>query len=67
MSAPLLKTIDANLESGAATDPRLFEPYDDLFARPGGDRWGAFEPIVIRNPGERRDTGWVIVAQEELP
>jgi serine/threonine protein kinase/class 3 adenylate cyclase len=60
--AELLYRIDT-----APSGDRILESYEDFVTRDGAKRWGAFEPIVIRNPSERRSTGWVIVAQEELP
>jgi hypothetical protein len=67
LPAPTLERVDAGLAPGALPEARLLDPYTDFFTRAGAKRWGAFEPIVIRNPGERRETGWLIVAQEELP
>jgi len=66
----LLSQVDTALaratRSGSPSDP-IIKGYADLLRRPGkGTYVGAFEPVVIRNPDEQRNTEWLVIVQQAM-
>ncbi len=64
----LMAKVDVALQrrtrSGSPQNP-IIEGYADLLERSGGETYvGAFEPVVIRNQEEQRDTNWLVIVQQ---
>ncbi|MEN1680561.1 MAG: protein kinase [Planctomycetota bacterium] len=69
LPAPLLQRVDDALSratrTGRLSNP-IIEGYDDLLGRRGrGQYIGAFEPVVVRNPDEQRDTRLLVIVQRK--
>lgn len=69
LPTPLLERVDDALRratrTGRLSNP-VIEGYDDLLDRRGrGQYIGAFEPVVVRNPDEQRDTRLLVIVQRK--
>ena len=70
LPAELLRKVDAALKQkrsdGSPLKP-IIRGYGDLLQRPGRGLYvGAVEPVVIRGPEQRDETGWLVIVQEEI-